>query len=150
MPSGCGMADTPMNEPSLMSASDDLTIAAIRGGSASFTVAFWPSRNLTESVVPSTLVISPRTRTGGRLLRPRPTEAEAISARPAAPSARRVIVCMSFLPEECGPAGAGARMEMSRSAVTPRSGTYSLYLIRSASISDRSSGVTSGRTPNQS
>ena len=59
------MADTPMNEPSLMSASDALTIAEIRGGSASFTVRFSPLRDFTVSVLPSTLVISPRTRTGG-------------------------------------------------------------------------------------
>jgi hypothetical protein len=60
---------------------------------ASLTVAFWPSRNLTESVLPSTLVISPRTRTGGACCA-HAIEAEAISANPATPSVRRVIVCM--------------------------------------------------------
>ena len=96
MPSGCGIADTPMNEPSLMSASDAFSIAAIRGGSASFTVTFWPSRVFTESVVPSTLSISPRTRTGAPCAHA--ADAVTINARPATASVRRVIVCMCIPP----------------------------------------------------
>src|SRR4051794_30120794 len=88
------MAETPMNEPSLISASDALTIAAIRGGSASFTVTASPLRNLTDSVVPSTLVISPRTRTVGAGCA-HTAVAVTIKARLAMLSERRVINCIS-------------------------------------------------------
>ena len=75
-------------------------MAAIRGGSASFTVRVSPSRDLTVSVLPSTLVISPRTRTGGACWA-QTADVVKINESPARPSVRRVIVCMCrFLPEK--------------------------------------------------
>ena len=146
------MADTPMNEPSLMSASDDLTMAEIRIGSASFTVRFSPLRDLTDSTLPSTLVISPRTRTGGACCA-HAADADIISETAAKPSARRVIGLHrhSSLKIAAGLAGAFAEI---KSALAPKNpGAASdipFYLRRSASTSARNCGVTSGRTPNQS
>src|SRR5262249_3691809 len=87
------MAETPVNEPSLISARDGFPMAAIRVLSGSFTVRFWPSRAFIDSVLPSTLVISPRTRTGCASCA-QTADVVTMNASPAAPSARRVIFCM--------------------------------------------------------
>src|SRR5262245_43413204 len=87
------MADTPMNEPSLISARDALSMAEIRVLSASFTVRFWPSRAFIDSVLPSTLVISPRTRTGCASCA-YTADGVTLNAGPAGPCARRVIFCL--------------------------------------------------------
>src|SRR3954466_6961754 len=103
------MADTPMNEPSLMSASELLTMAETRSGSASFTVRLSPVRDLTDSVLPSTLVISPRTRTGGADCA-HAEKVAAINENAAKLIVRRVIVvilqasledCVRFGPAHC-------------------------------------------------
>ena len=70
-----------------------MTMPEMRMGSASFTVAFWPSRNLTEIVLPSTLAISPRTRTGGACCA-HTTEAVTTRLKAAMTSVRRVIFCI--------------------------------------------------------
>ena len=90
LPSGCGIAVTPMNEPSLMSESCALVIAVMRGLSASLIVAWLPSRSLAVIVLPSTFSIVPRTRVGLAFC----AQAADPSAmvRPAAAAARRMIV----------------------------------------------------------
>src|SRR5581483_2397430 len=65
LPSGCGIAVTPMKVPVLMSSSEALTIAVMRGLSASFTLTVLPLRSLTVSAEPSTFSMVPRMRTGG-------------------------------------------------------------------------------------
>jgi hypothetical protein len=69
-----------------MSASDALTMAAMPRGWATFTVRFRPSRDLTESVSPSTLVILPHTRTDGTYCADS-ADAAIIAANPARPNA---------------------------------------------------------------
>ena len=152
VPSGCGIAETPMNVPSLMSASDALTIAETRIGSASFTVRFSPVRDLTESVLPSTLVISPRTRTGGRLLRPhrRGRHHQRKSRQAECASCHRLHI-HSSLEIACRLMPAPLLKSNSPCRNKPQpAGHYSPILPRSVSTRARNCGVTSGRTPNQS
>ena len=98
LPSGCGIAVTPMNVPSLMSESEAFTIAATRTSSASFTVMVSPARDLTVSVLPSTFSIVPRMRSGGGACCAHTAEVTTINESPAKPSARRVIVCITTPP----------------------------------------------------
>src|SRR5262249_44957372 len=90
LPSACGMAVTPMNEPSLMSESWALVMAVIRGLSASLIVAALPSRSLAAIVLPSIFSIVPRTRVG--LASCAQAAGASAMARPAATAARRMIV----------------------------------------------------------
>src|SRR6516165_1825380 len=60
LPSGCGIAPLPMNEPSLISASEAFTTPTIVALPVSVSVAAAPSRVFTDSVLPSTFSIVPR------------------------------------------------------------------------------------------
>src|SRR5580692_10153818 len=92
-----------MNEPSLMSASDALTMAVMRALSASLTCMVLPSLALTVSIEPSTFSIVPRMRTGGVCGAGAGAWANAIEVAnrtpiAAAPIILRVIVIVIILP----------------------------------------------------
>ena len=95
LPSGCGIAVTPIYEFGLMSASEALTKFITRTLSGTLTVSIAPSRALTVSVLPSTFSISPRMRTGGCCASAVPMSA---TARPAPISVRcQCPILMTFL-----------------------------------------------------
>src|SRR5262249_40520688 len=62
LPSGCGIAPLPMNEPCLISASEAFTTPTIVALPVSVSVAAAPSRVFTDSVLPSTFSMVPRSR----------------------------------------------------------------------------------------
>src|SRR5579864_4094093 len=102
LPSGCGIAVTPMKSPCLMSASVALTMAVTRALSASLTCMVLPSRALTVSIEPSTFSMVPRMRTGGVCdiccACAKATEVANRTPTAATPSIRRVIVVIIILP----------------------------------------------------
>jgi hypothetical protein len=83
------MAVTPMKDPGLMSATEDLTIAVIRALSASFTIIVLPSRALMVSMLPSTFSIWPRMRIGGVCAKE--AVAVKVKARATAPKVCRAL-----------------------------------------------------------
>src|SRR5258708_26132242 len=91
LPSGCVIPVEPTNVPGLMSATVDFTHATNSGLSVTVNLASAPSRFLTTKIGPSTRSIVPRM----RMVSCADAGATAqIMARLAAPSARRVRVCM--------------------------------------------------------
>ena len=139
-----------MNEPSLMSASDDLTMAEIRSGSASFTVRFSPLRDLTDRVLPSTLVDRRRARAPAAPAAPKPATTlptSPTSMQAAGAEDAPVSISASYPPWKAP----GGFVAVSAHVRNPRPAKLiPLDRAKSASISARNSAVTCGRTPNHS